>query len=430
MIHDEPLSTVADALRTGEIEPAAYLETIRERSETVDPEIEAFVDGPGRWDRAFETAEKLTENYPCSADRPPLFGVPIGVKDIFHVDGMKTRAGSELPPEALAGEEAAAVTALTSAGAIVLGKTVTTEFACFEPGPTRNPHNIDHTPGGSSSGSAAAVASGLCPLAFGTQTIGSTIRPAAFCGIVGFVASHGRIPTDGVIPVSESLDHVGIFTQDTEGIELVAPLLCESWRTLPSPTARPTLGIPRGPYLEQASGVARESFDESVSALRTAGYDVGDVQLLDDIETINERHERLMAAEAAIVHDEWYEAHRERYSEQFLELLETGRTVPTADVAAATRSRPELRSRLARAMDDRGIDLWIAPASTGPAPEGIDSTGDPIMNLPWTHAGVPTVGLPSDTAEGLPLGVQCIGRYGADEDVVRWSHGLADALSA
>ncbi len=430
MIHDEPLSTVADAFRTGQIEPTTYLETIRERSETVEPEIEAFVDDPDRWDRAFETADTLTEEYPSSADRPPLFGVPIGVKDVFHVDGMKTRAGSELPPEALAGEEATAVTALRSAGAIVLGKTVTTEFACFEPGPTRNPHDTDHTPGGSSSGSAAAVASGLCPLAFGTQTIGSTIRPAAFCGIVGFVASYGRIPTDGVIPVSESLDHVGIFTQDTEGIELAAPLLCDEWRPLPSPTERPTLGVPHGPYLKQASAVARESFDGSVSALRSAGYDVEDVHLFDDIETVNERHERLMAAEAAIVHDEWYETHRERYSEQFLDLLETGRSVPTADVAAARRSRLELRSRLARTMDERGIDLWIAPAATGPAPEGIDSTGDPIMNLPWTHAGVPTVGLPSDTIGGLPLGVQCIGRYGADEDVVRWSHELADALSA
>ena len=429
MIHDEPLSAVADALRTGRIEPTAYLETIRERAETVEPDIEALLDEPDRWNRAFETADALADEYPISADRPPLFGVPIGVKDIFHVDGMETKAGSELPPEALTGGEAAAVTALKSAGAIVLGKTVTTEFACFEPGPTRNPHDIDHTPGGSSSGSAAAVASGLCPLAFGSQTIGSTIRPAAFCGIVGFVASYGRIPTDGVIPVSESLDHVGIFTQDTEGIRLAAPLLCDDWRTLPSPTERPTLGVPRGPYLEQASETGRESFEKSVSALRSAGYEIEEIQLLEDIEAINERHERLMAAEAAIVHDGWYEAYRERYSEQFLDLLETGRSVPTADVAAATRSRPELRARLARVMGEYGIDLWIAPSATGPAPEGIDSTGDPIMNLPWTHAGVPTIGLPSDTMDGLPLGVQFAGRYGADEDVVRWSHGLADALS-
>ena len=154
--------------------------------------------------------------------------MPVGVKDIFHAAGFETRAGSQLPPELLTGPEADAVGRLRAAGCLILGKTVTTEFAYYEPEPTRNPHNLAHTPGGSSSGSAAAVAAGLAPLALGTQTIGSVIRPAAFCGIVGFKPSYGRISPEGLIFFSPSLDHVGLFTQDVAGMSLAAAVLCEN----------------------------------------------------------------------------------------------------------------------------------------------------------------------------------------------------------
>jgi len=154
----------------------------------------------------------------------------VGIKDIFHVDGFVTRAGTRVPPERFAGPEAASVALLREAGALIAGKTVTTEFAYFEPGPTRNPHNPAHTPGGSSSGSAAAVAAGLCQLALGTQTIGSVIRPAAFCGVVGFKPSFGRIPTSGLVYFSRTIDHVGLFTQDLDGMELAASVLCRDWQ--------------------------------------------------------------------------------------------------------------------------------------------------------------------------------------------------------
>src|SRR5262249_2824459 len=161
---------------------------------------------------------------------PSLYGVLIGVKDIFRATGFPTRAGSRLPPELLAGDEASCVTLLKSRGALILGKTVTAEFAYIDPGPTRNPYNLDHTPGGSSSGSAAAVAAGYCSLALGTQTIGSVIRPASYCGIVGFKPSYDRIPTDGVIHVSKALDHVGLLMQDVPGMALAASILCREWR--------------------------------------------------------------------------------------------------------------------------------------------------------------------------------------------------------
>ena len=429
MRHAEPLADAVNALRTGRTTPTAYVDALTERAGDVEPTVESLVPEDGRADRLRSDADALAEAHPDPTDRPPLYGVPVGVKDIFHVDGLPTRAGSDLPPEVITGSEGSVVRRLREAGALVLGKTVTTEFAYFTPGPTRNPNDPERTPGGSSSGSAAAVAAGLCPVALGTQTVGSVIRPAAFCGVVGFKPSRGRIPTDGVIPLSRSVDHVGFFTQDTAGLPLVAAVLCEGWRSLPAPAEKPTLGVPSGPYLEQASETARDGFEDHLAALEAAGYDVVRVDALGSIDEVNDRHNRLVAADAALTHEAWYREYGERYAPETRELIEEGMETPVAAVAAGRRGRDELRERVTALMEEHGIDCWIAPAAPGPAPKGIDSTGDPVMNLPWTHAGLPTVGIPaSRTDEGLPLGVQCAGRFGADEDVVRWSHGIAAAF--
>ncbi|MGM0604853.1 MAG: amidase [Halobacteriota archaeon] len=429
MLHEAPLAETVDALRTGRLELNEYIDELEDRAGSVEPEIRSLVPEPDRWDRVRAATADLEDRYPNPADRPPLYGVPIGVKDIFHADGFQTRAGSDLPPETLAGEEAESVRTLRRAGGVVLGKTVTTEFAHFEPGPTRNPNNTDHTPGGSSSGSAAAVAAGLCPVAFGSQTIGSIVRPAAFCGVVGFKPSYGRISTAGVIPLSTSVDHVGFFTQDTAGAALVAALLCEEWRPVPEPKERPTLGVPVGPYLQQASETALEAFETHVGRLESVGYDVERIATFESIDAINERHEQLVAADAALAHEQWYRTHKSSYSENFSELITDGFSVSVAQIARSRRSRHDLRSALTESLDEHDVDMWIAPAAPGPAPEGIDTTGDPVMNLPWTHAGLPTIAVPADKTEtGLPLGIQCAGRFGADEDVLRWSHGIADAL--
>src|SRR5687768_9417567 len=183
------LPALVRALKSGELLLLDYLAQLEARAAETDPAIEAMMPEPGRFERLQREAEALLARYPNPAERPALFGVPVGVKDILHVDGLVTRAGSKLPPEELQGPESAVVSALKQAGALILGKTVSTEFAYFGPGPTRNPHNPAHTPGGSSSGSAAAVGAGLAPLALGTQTIGSIIRPAAYCGVVGYKPS-------------------------------------------------------------------------------------------------------------------------------------------------------------------------------------------------------------------------------------------------
>jgi len=423
-----PLGAAAAALRDGDRRAVDYLAERYGRIEAREPEIRAWVDGPKARPRAEAEAGALADRYPDPADRPPLYGVPVGVKDIFHVDGLPTRAGSELPPGELVGPEAAVVATLRAAGAFVLGKTVTTEFAYFDPGPTRNPHDPEHTPGGSSSGSAAAVAAGMCPLALGSQTVGSVIRPASFCGIVGYKPSYGRIPTDGVLPLSESVDHVGLFTQDVEGMALAASVCVDDWTPVAG-VDRPVLGVPDGPYLSQASAAGREAFEDQVEALEAAGYDLRRVEAFPDIESVNERHNRLVAADAATAHHDWFEAYGDRYAPETADLIREGRAVGVGEREAARRGRAGLRRSLADAAAEHGVDAWISPGAPGPAPEGIDDTGDPVMNLPWTHAGVPTVTLPGGRVDGLPVGVQVAGAFGGDERLLAWAGRLAAALA-
>jgi Asp-tRNA(Asn)/Glu-tRNA(Gln) amidotransferase A subunit family amidase len=390
--------------------------------------VQAFVPEEERAERVRAEAEALEDHFGDAEEKPPLYGVPVGVKDIFHVDGFHTRAGSDLPPDVLAGPQAEAVTALRNAGAVVMGKTVTTEFAYFAPGPTRNPHSLDHTPGGSSSGSAAAVAAGMTPLALGTQTVGSVIRPASFCGVVGVKPSYDRVPSGGVLPLAESADHVGYFTQDAAGARVAAEVLYSEWETPPETLDRPVIGVPHENYLEQADGAMLDGFEAALGRLQDAGYEVRRTDALADIAAINERHERLVAAEAALEHAVLYDAYGERYADGTVNLLDDGWDVTVRQLSDARLSRRALRDGLADTMENAGVDVWAAPAAPGPAPLGIDDTGDPVMNLPWTHAGLPTLGLPAGTVDGLPIGVQFAAGFGADEQLLAWAASLESAL--
>jgi Asp-tRNA(Asn)/Glu-tRNA(Gln) amidotransferase A subunit family amidase len=387
-----------------------------------EPSLQSFLPEEGRFERLHREADALP--------RGPLYGMPVGVKDIFHVDGFPTRAGSRLSPEELRGPEAASVTRLKQAGALILGKTVSTEFAYFAPGPTRNPHHPERTPGGSSSGSAAAVAAGLCPLALGTQTIGSITRPAAFCGVAGFKPSYGRISTEGVIPLAPSVDHVGFFTPDVETAVLAARVLMEGW-TAAAARRRPVLGIPEGPYLSRPTEEGQVHFYATCERLKEAGFEIWSMPAMPDFEEIETRHRRLVAAEAARVHEEWFRRYRGLYAPQTADLIKWGQTVSAAEMEQDRAGRGKLRDELTASMDEHGIDLWLSPPALGPAPRGLASTGDPIMNLPWTHAGMPTLGLPAGVnAEGLPMGLQIAGRFGADEDLLAWGAGIERALQA
>jgi Asp-tRNA(Asn)/Glu-tRNA(Gln) amidotransferase A subunit family amidase len=413
-----PLAITAAALRIGAVDVVEYVARVCDRLEAVNEQIHALLPESDVRARLRHDAEELKRRYPTPESRPPLYGIPIGVKDIFRVDGFPTRAGSALPSELFAGTEAAVVRRLRAAGALILGKTVTTEFAYFEPGATRNPHDPQRTPGGSSSGSAAAVAAGITPLTLGTQTIASIIRPAAFCGVVGFKPSYGRIDPTGVIFIAPSLDHVGMFTQDVGGMRLAASVLLLGWQNV-RVDSKPTLGVPEGAYLQQASPTALQAFEAQITQLERAGYTIKRITVWDTIMDLTLSHRALMAGEMARVHREWFAQYEALYRPRTAGMIRDGQTVDEATLSAMRKQQHLARAGLHTLMATHSIDLWIAPSAKDIAPLGLESTGDPVMSFPWTFAGLPTLSLPvSTSAEGLPLGLQCIGMFGQDERIL------------
>ena len=410
------MAEVGTALTGGIVEA---VERILDHVEAVEPEILALLPEPGRRERLVAEARALELRYPSPAARPPLFGALVGVKDLFSARGFETRAGSRLPASLFAMYEASSLTALKKAGALVLGKTVSTEFAYFAPGPTRNPLDHARTPGGSSSGSAAAVAAGFCHLALGTQTIGSISRPAAYCGIAGYKPSYGLVRADGVVPFSPSLDHVGLLARDvatlaTGAAALVSGLAPNVGRGSPT-FARLALAVPEGPYLSQAETVAREAFELTLARLEGFGCRITRVRVFPDIDEINERHRRIAAAELAIVHRVWFADYRELYARETSELIEKGKRIGPETLTEDLGGRAALRARLDAALAEAGACAWISPSAMGPAPRGLGATGSPLMNLPWTHAGVPTLAIPSgELADAMPLGIQLATPFGTD----------------
>ena len=429
-------TSIPEVLDLIQQEPHVYFEQLEANFEARESEIQAFLSEADRFGRLRNEYEELEMRYPDPETRPPLFGLPVGVKDIFHADGFETHAGSKLPADRLAGQQATSVTKLKEAGALVLGKTVTTEFAYFAPGATRNPHNLDHTPGGSSSGSAAGVSAGLAPIAFGSQTVGSINRPAAFCGVVGYKPSHGRISAAGVIPLAPSLDHVGTFTVDVGGTLATAPFLLADWepenmdeRLEDLASGSITLGIPRGPYMESASEEAISHFESVRFRLEAGGLRVIDVPAMPDHDEISERHYLILAAEAAAVHREWFDEFGELYAPRTAELIEEGRKISDDQLATALKGRGKLRDQLQALMSEYRIDAWISPAAPGPAPKGLENTGNPAMNLPWTHSGLPIIGLPSGwSSSEMPLGIQLSGSWYGDERLLAEAVAVERAL--
>ncbi len=430
-LHPEPLAATAAALRDGTRNLHDHIDATCDAIEARDPAVQSVLPEEGRRVRLHAEADQLLAAFPRAVDRPALFGALVGVKDIFHVDGFVTRAGSTLPPEEFAGPEAEVVRRLRAAGALMLGKTVTTEFAYFEPGPTRNPHNLKHTPGGSSSGSAAALAAGFCDLALGTQTIGSVIRPAAFCGIAGYKPTLHRIPSAGMVYFSPTIDHVGLFTQDAAGMALAASTLLDGWRGLPTGRPLPTFAVPEGAYLRQTEPDALAHFEESVAQMAASGIAIVRVPLLTEIDALNLLHRRMVFAEFARRHAGLYARFAERYRPRTAEIIAIGGAVGDDELAALRANVGRLRGEIEQAMDAAGVGALLTPAAPGPAPAGIHATGDPNLNLPWTHAGMPALTLPAGrAANGLPLGLQLVARFGDDESLLAWAPAIEPLLSS
>ncbi|RIK27204.1 MAG: amidase, partial [Chloroflexi bacterium] len=252
--------------------------------------------------------------------------------------------------------------------------------------------------------------------------------PAAYCGIVGFKPSYDRIATPGIVYFSRTADHVGLFTQDMEGMALAAGVLMRDWRPETGDVGQPVLGVPDGPYLAQTEPAALDEFEWQVGQLQRASYEVKRLPTFEKIAELNQLHRRMVAAEFAQEHAAIYPPYAGHYRPRTREIIELGQTVSTEELAAARANSLHLRADLEAQMDAAGIDLWVCPAATGPAPVGIHATGDPVMNLPWTHAGLPAITVPvGRSAEGLPLGMQFVGRFGADERLLAWMQALDGA---
>lgn len=423
--------SLIEDLRTGELLLPEFLAQVQARFEQDEPSIRALLPEENRFERLNKEAEALALAHQDLIKRPLMFGAPLGVKDIFHVEGFPLQAGSQLPPDVFQpadefqGREARSVTRLRDAGALFFGKTVTTEFAYFSPGPTRNPNNLEHTPGGSSSGSAAAVAAGFCHIALGTQTIGSIIRPASFCGVVGVKPTYDRISRDGVIPLSPSLDHIGYFVPDVLSAIEAARALFTDWDEPAEPLGKPRLGIPTGEYMQNVLPESVAHFERVYQRLEEAGYEVQHIPLFADFGAIRARHDVILSAEAADVHADWFREYERFYSAKFTELIRRGQQITHTQLQDALAERDSFRTDMRQTFKDHNIDLWVMPSTVGAAPKGLDSTGDPVMNLPWTQAGLPAINLPAGKNEdGLPLGLQVVGNWYKDESLLLWAKEL------
>ena len=267
------------------------------------------------------------------------------------------------------------------------------------------------------------------PLAIGTQTVDSIVIPAAYCGVVGFKPSYGRIPVDSVVPFSPAMDHVGFLARDVETIAFAAEIVCDGWNAT-TQSALPTIGLTAPSHLDPVDASARSVFDQTVATLSVAGCRVLRTDSLADTTAIARRHRRLVAAQFATVHREWFSEYGDRYRPKSAALFAEGAALSPNVIDKGAESSARLRSSLEQTMDDLGIDVWMSPAATGPAQRGLEAIGDPIMALPWTHAHLPVVCLPAGTApSGLPLGIQLVGRLGADEQLLGFARAVARSLA-
>jgi Asp-tRNA(Asn)/Glu-tRNA(Gln) amidotransferase A subunit family amidase len=358
-----------------------------------------------------------------------LGGVPIAFKDVIDTSDMPSEYGSPIYRGYRPRTDAACVALVRNAGGVVLGKTVTTEFASRMPGPTRNPHNLAHTPGGSSSGSAAAVADFMAPLAFGTQTGGSTIRPAAYCGIIGYKPSFGTINRAGLKALAESLDTIGVMARSVEDCALLAHVV--SVRPIPhfaaALTHAPRIGLCRTSRWKDASPDTQALLESAAAALSGKGAALREIELPPDFDRLYDEQVLIMNFEAARGLAPERFNHPDLLSDHLRKTLAAAATMPSEKYAEAMRHARACRQVFAGCF--AGCDVLLAPSAPGEAPAGIESTGSSLFNRNWTLLGAPCVTLPAGrAANGLPLGVQLVGGYDEDERVLRCAEWVRGAL--
>jgi len=401
------LAEASNAIHEGSLTPIDLAESLLQRIEKLEPLIEAFVTVDR--EAVLTSAGDSTKAAEEGQLRSPLHGIPIGIKDIIYTEGMRTTMGSPIYANFVPKRDANVVKALKDAGAIVLGKTETTEFALHDPAPTRNPWNIKHTPGGSSSGSAASVSCGMTPMALGSQTGGSVIRPASYCGIVGFKGSYDLLSRDGVFPLSWSLDHVGFMTRTVEDAVITLKTFKRDLNKPKKLKKTPKIVLLSEYFKKNADDEVWLGFEGAVGKLCDEGAEFIELALPKSFKIVQSVHRVIMSVEAAAVHEDDFREQPNKYREYVKGFISSGQLVSATAYLRAQRIRRIIIDDLLQLLND--YDCLVCPSTTDPAPKGLEWTGKSTFNTPWSLTGLPSVTVPSNLGEnGMPLGFQLIGR--------------------
>ncbi|MDB5308059.1 MAG: gatA 2 [Gemmataceae bacterium] len=434
------ITAASDLIRRGELTPVELLDQCLARVDRYEARVRAWV----HLDRngAREQAERLTAELKAGQNRGPLHGIPIGVKDIIDVFDLPTGCGSKLWANSYARRDATCVARLRQAGAVIMGKTVTTAFASFDPPVTRNPWNLDRTPGGSSSGSAAAAACGMCLGALASQTGGSITRPASYCGVYSLKPTYERVSVDGVLPLAPSLDHVGVMANCVRDLAILfqtiagagprdagtrSSIVPDPFGERYEPSRDPEMGVEHhwmcvtdDFFPERATPAVRTAF---ATAVRKLGADEPTADMVGRLKPVSlppgfaevpDRHHTVMAVEAAAYHEPRFRRHPDDYPPKIASLIDRGLRTPAPEYARCKQHQAQLTHELRTRFR-----LLLVPATPGPAPSA-DVTGDPVFNSPWSYTGMPVVSLPIGwSPDGLPIAVQLVAKQGQEDDLFR-----------
>jgi Asp-tRNA(Asn)/Glu-tRNA(Gln) amidotransferase A subunit family amidase len=425
-LHELGAAEAVALLRRGAVSSEALVRACLERIAGEEPRVAAWE----HFDPELALAQARRADDARSAlgeSAPLLAGLPVGVKDIIDTVDMPTACGSSIHRGRRPSADAACVAALRTAGAVILGKTVTTEFALFTPGKTRNPRHPGHTPGGSSSGSAAAVAASMVPAAVGSQTAGSVIRPASFCGVFGFKPTHGLVSLVGVSPLAPSLDTLGVFAREAADLPVLARALGVALPAAEPLAAAPRIGLCRTAQWPMASADTRRAVEEAAAKLARAGAAVSGAELGPELEGLYEAQKTIMAVEIARSFADHRRERGDLLSASLREVIDAGTATPPERYRAAQDLADRARRLLPRVFAE--VDVLLTASAPGEAPAGLASTGDPAFCRVWTLLHLPCVNVPGASgARGLPVGVQLVGPLGADAALLASTEWIAERL--